>query len=98
LDDNDLFIPEEVTEHRISSDGKSMDLKVKWIGNRSPEWTGLNMSLKRNEIVQKYLGIHNLIEKFGIKQKATEQIGNTKPDKRVRFNPSLDDKSMEHTS
>ena len=83
LDDLNIFIIEEIAEHRIAPDGKSMDLKVKWSGTKELEWTGMNMSLKKNRIVQAYMKKYDLTVKFGIKP--SEDVNDEPPKKRVRF-------------
>ena len=95
LDDKNLFMVEHVVEHRIiniKGRKSSLDLHIKWLGYPNPEWTGLNISLKRNYIVQEYLEREGLAKQFGLtsKEKAEnkDQEGTPiKPNviKKVRF-------------
>jgi len=84
LDSNDLFVPERVVTHRIDSTGKSLDLEIKWYGYKDPEWSSLNIDLKKNETIQAYLEQQGLTQ-FGLKDKLTTNDGETSPKKRVRF-------------
>jgi hypothetical protein len=56
------------------------------MGYPEPEWTGLNMSLKRNEVVQEYLEKHGLAKQFGLSNKERQGSTDTQqPGKKVRF-------------
>ena len=89
LDDDETFMIEEIIAHDVVEvKGKqSLNLHIKWFGYPKTEWNGLNITLKRNEIVQQYLQTHSL-EKFGLKteSKATDT---EPPKKRVRFSSSV---------
>ena len=57
LDDYKLFLVEKVLEHKITErPGRTvaLDLRIKWVREKEPEWTGINISLKRNFLVQEY--------------------------------------------
>jgi hypothetical protein len=65
LDNENLFIPEEVLRHEIKG-ANQLNLLIKWAGDKQPEWSGLNMDLKRNSDIQAYLKKRGL-EDYGLK-------------------------------
>jgi hypothetical protein len=88
LDRTDLFMVDEVLEHRINMNGKrpSLDLRIKWMGYKEPEWTGMNISLKRNSTVKDYLKAKELDSQFGLSEKDNAE---SEPQaKRIRFSSS----------
>jgi hypothetical protein len=66
LDDENLFIPEEILRHEIKG-ANQLNLLIKWAGDKQPEWSGLNIDLKRNSDIQAYLKKHGL-EEYGLKK------------------------------
>jgi len=87
LDDLDTFIIERIIGHQIVTD-TTLNLNIKWHGYKEPEWTGLNISLKRNEAVQEYLATHNLV-KYGLKVDPNDRNAREPAKKRVRFSSSV---------
>jgi hypothetical protein len=88
LDDANTFIIQEIVGHDIvknNRDKQQLNLQIKWHGYKELEWTGLNMSLKRNVQVQQYLKAKGL-EKFGLPP-STEPTAEPQK-KRVRFSLS----------
>jgi len=70
LDDANLFIPEEILGHERKGSNQ-LNLLIKWAGDKTPEWSGLKLDLKRNSDVQAYLKKHSL-EEYGIKRPIDE--------------------------
>jgi hypothetical protein len=87
LDDLDTYIIERIIAHQIVSD-TALNLNIKWHGYKEPEWTGLNISLKRNEAVQEYLAKHDLV-KYGLKVDPNDRNAREPAKKRVRFSSSV---------
>ena len=70
LEDDKLFIPETILEHKIIN-ANELNLKIKWAGYKDPEWSKLNLDLKRHSDVKAYLKSHNL-EAYGLKRSIEE--------------------------
>ena len=90
LDDNQSFIVEDVIKHDILkvNGTEKLNLLIKWFGYEKPSLTGMNISLKRNEVVQRYL-IANNLEKYGIREIVDNNPEGSEPlKKRVRFSAS----------
>ena len=81
-DDDSLFIPEAILNHEIKN-AKQLNLLIKWVGYKEPEWSGINLELKRMDIVKQYLKNHSL-ESYGQKRTITDQLAQ-EPKKKVRF-------------
>jgi hypothetical protein len=96
LDDDKNYIIENILEHKIVTvNNKPMlNLRIKWHGYKEPEWTGLNISLKRNLAVIEYLEANSL-ESFKLpKGKSTEnseELNTNAKTKRVTFSSSVPD-------
>jgi hypothetical protein len=81
-DDDSLFISEAILNHEIKN-AKQLNLLIKWVGYKEPEWSGINLELKRMDIVKQYLKNHSL-ESYGQKRTITDQLAQ-EPKKKVRF-------------
>jgi hypothetical protein len=62
-----------------------VNLLIKWFGYEKPELCGLNISLKRNEVVKEYLKANNLTKHLPKDHNNDQDVANEKPIKRVRF-------------
>jgi hypothetical protein len=83
-DDDSLFIPEAILNHELKN-AKQLNLLIKWVGYKEPEWSGINIDLKRMDIVKQYLKTHSLeSESYGQKRTLEEQLVQ-EPKKKVRF-------------
>jgi hypothetical protein len=87
LDDANSFVIEQILNHEIITDKNKqhVNLLIKWHGYPTPENTGLNATLKRNEMVHKYLN-DNGLSRFALPH--FEQTSGTKR-KRVHFSSSV---------
>jgi hypothetical protein len=81
-DDDSLFIPEAILNHDIKN-AKQINLLIKWVGYKDPEWSGINIDLKRMDILKQYLKNHSL-ESYGQKRTIDDQL-TQEPKKKVRF-------------
>ena len=86
LDDNVTYIVEKVLKHDIvNSNGKEMlNLLIKRFGYEKPELMGMNISLKRNGEVQKYLKANDL-KRFGHSEHEVSELSSEPLKKQVRF-------------
>jgi hypothetical protein len=92
LDDADTFIIEKILSHEIVHN--KLNLRIKWHGYLEPENTGMNATLKKNEMVQEYLEKHNL-NRFGLnKRPDITSSSTTKPRKEIRWSSSVNLKKM----
>jgi hypothetical protein len=91
LDDNNTFIIEKIIQHELVQTRSKpvLNLQIKWHGYAEPEWTAMNISLKRNEAVQEYLKAKGL-DRFGLHQQPDKS---EPPKKRVRFSSSVPEES-----
>ena len=87
LDDNGLFIVEKILKHEIINEyGKEkVNLLIKWFGYEKPELCGLNISLKRNEVVKEYLKANDMKQHLPKDHNNDQGKDEEVPKKKVRF-------------
>jgi hypothetical protein len=90
LDDQDAYIIERIISHEIVKDKSkpAINLNIKWHGYKDPTWNSLNISLKKNGAVQKYLKTHGL-EKYGLMANPEDRDTREPKKKRVSFSSSV---------
>lgn len=70
-----------------------INLLVKWAGYKDPEWSTLNIDLKRHDLVKEYLKLHDL-QRYGLKR-STNAPQPEDNGKRVRFSDAIHNEATE---